>query len=299
MNVGFLGLGLIGASLASALRDRPEIHALIGYGHRPSTVDAALSMGVIDRAVEQPEHLLDCCDVVVIATPTLLAQEQMVQLVRIAETMESAPVLTDVASVKGNLWRAVESMGLPSWPEYVVLGHPIAGSERSGVHAAKADLFVDHRVILTPHEGNSAAAVQRVATLWQWAGAEVISMPVELHDKVLAATSHLPHMLAYSLVDTLAQSDLSVDIFRYAAGGFRDFTRIASSDPVMWRDIALANKDEVLNALDAFSAGLADLRAAIANSDGEQMMTIFERAKISRDTFVVKQNTKKDQTDGV
>jgi 3-phosphoshikimate 1-carboxyvinyltransferase len=101
------------------------------------------------------------------------------------------------------------------------------------------------------------------------------------------------------LVDTLAQSDLSVDIFRYAAGGFRDFTRIASSDPVMWRDIALANKDEVLSALDAFSAGLADLRAAIANSDGEQMMTIFERAKISRDTFVVKQNTKKDQTDGV
>lgn len=299
MNVGFLGLGLIGASLACALRDRPEINDLIGYGHRPSTVDAALSKGIIDRAVDQPEHLLDCCDVVVIATPTLLAQEQMVQLVGIAQTMKTPPILTDVASVKGNLWRAVEAMDLPCWPEYVVLGHPIAGSERSGVHAAKADLFVDHRVILTPHEGSSAVAVQCVAKLWQWAGAEVISMPVELHDKVLAATSHLPHMLAYSLVDTLAQSDLSVDIFRYAAGGFRDFTRIASSDPVMWRDIALANKDEVLNALDAFSAGLADLRAAIANSDGEQMMTIFERAKISRDTFVVKQNTKKDQTDGV
>ena len=299
MNVGFLGLGLIGASLACALRGRPEINDLIGYGHRPSTVDAALSKGIIDRAVEQPEHLLDCCDVVVIATPTLLAQEQMVQLVGIAQTMKTPPILTDVASVKGNLWRAVEAMNLPCWPEYVVLGHPIAGSERSGVHAAKADLFVDHRVILTPHEGSSAAAVQCVAKLWQWAGAEVISMPVELHDKVLAATSHLPHMLAYSLVDTLAQSELSVDIFRYAAGGFRDFTRIASSDPVMWRDIALANKEEVLKAMDSFSAGLADLRAAIANSNGEQMMTIFERAKSSRDAFVVKQNSKKEETDGV
>ncbi|MDG0979798.1 MAG: prephenate dehydrogenase/arogenate dehydrogenase family protein [Halieaceae bacterium] len=294
MNVGFLGLGLIGASLACALRDRPEINKLIGYGHRPSTVDAALSLGIIDQAVEQPEYLLDCCDLVVIATPTLLAQQQMVQLVGIAETMESPPILTDVASVKGNLWRAVESMGLPSWPQYVVLGHPIAGSERSGVHAAKADLFVDHRVILTPHEGSSATAVQSVAKLWQWAGAEVISMPVELHDKVLAATSHLPHMLAYSLVDTLAQSDLSVDIFRYAAGGFRDFTRIASSDPVMWRDIALANKDELLRAIDSFSNGLSDLRAAIASSDGERMMTIFKRAKNSRDTFLVKQNAKKD-----
>jgi 3-phosphoshikimate 1-carboxyvinyltransferase len=299
MNVGFLGLGLIGASLACALRDRPEINDLIGYGHRPSTIDVALSLGIIDRAVEQPEHLLDCCDVLVIATPTLLAQQQMVHLVGIAETMESPPILTDVASVKGNLWRAIEAMELPAWPEYVVLGHPIAGSERSGVHAANPKLFVDHRVILTPHEGNSAGAVQCVEKLWQWAGADVISMPVELHDKVLAATSHLPHMLAYSLVDTLAQSDLSLDIFRYAAGGFRDFTRIASSDPVMWRDIALANKDEVLNAIDTFSSGLAGLRAAIADSDGEQMMAIFERAKSSRDTFVVKQSSKKDETNGV
>lgn len=299
MKIGFLGLGLIGASLARALRGRPEISELIGYGHRASTVDAALSMGIIDRAVEEPEQLLSGCDVVVIATPTLLAQRQLVDLVRIAQTMDSPPILTDVASVKGNLWRAIEAMGLPAWPEYLVLGHPIAGSERSGVHAAKADLFVNHRVILTPHEDTSLAAVQCVSNLWQWAGAEVVSMPVELHDKVLAATSHLPHMLAFSLVDTLAQSEYSVDIFRYAAGGFRDFTRIASSDPVMWRDIALANKDEVLDAIDHFCAGLSALRTAIEQSDSEQMMRIFERAKNSRDTFVVKQNAIKDVTDGV
>lgn len=287
MKVGFLGLGLIGASFARALRDKPDIDALIGFGHRETTVRAALDLGVIDEAVTAPQDLLSVCDVIVIGTPTLLAERQLIELIQASEGMEKPPILTDVASVKGNLWRAVQNLSLPAWPSQVVLGHPIAGSEQSGVHAGRADLFERHRVILTPHPENDRDAVEVVKQLWEQAGAEVVLMPVELHDKVLAATSHLPHMLAYSLVDTLAHSRVSEDIFRYAAGGFKDFTRIASSDPIMWRDIAIANQAEVLSAIDEFSAGLDRLRDAIAKGDANAMTDIFNSAKAARDRFVL------------
>jgi prephenate dehydrogenase len=287
MKVGFLGLGLIGASFARALRDKPGIDALVGYGHRETTVRAALDLGVIDEAVAAPQELLGVCDVIVIGTPTLLAERQLIELIQASEGMEKPPILTDVASVKGNLWRAVQDLSLPAWPSQVVLGHPIAGSEQSGVHAGRADLFEHHRVILTPHPENDRDAVEVVKQLWEQAGAEVVLMPVELHDKVLAATSHLPHMLAYSLVDTLAHSRVSEDIFRYAAGGFKDFTRIASSDPIMWRDIAIANQAEVLSAIDEFSAGLDRLRDAIAKGDADAMTDIFNSAKAARDRFVL------------
>ncbi|MEY3006242.1 MAG: hypothetical protein RI942_584 [Pseudomonadota bacterium] len=287
MRVGFLGLGLIGASFARALRGKPGIDALVGYGHRHTTVQAALDLGVIDEAVPAPQDLLTACDLVVIGTPTLLAERQLIDLIQASDGMEKPPILTDVASVKGNLWRAVQKLSLPTWPSQVVLGHPIAGSEQSGVHAGRADLFEHHRVILTPHPENDPDAVLAVKRLWEQAGAEVVLMPVDLHDKVLAATSHLPHMLAYSLVDTLARSRVSEDIFRYAAGGFKDFTRIASSDPTMWRDIALANQAEVLAAIDEFSAGLDRLREAIATSDADTMTEIFNSAKAARDRFVL------------
>jgi prephenate dehydrogenase len=226
------------------------------------------------------------CDLVLIATPTLLAEQQLVELIGHANQLERPPVLTDAASVKGNLWRAIDALGLAQWPSFVVLGHPIAGSEKSGVHAARADLFDRHRVILTPQSSTDPTAIAVVTDLWEAAGAEVLSMSVQLHDQVLAATSHLPHMLAYALVETLATSDLADDIFQFAAGGFRDFTRIASSDPVMWRDIALANRTELLQALDQFSAGVQRLRTAIEAEDTSTITAIFERAKGSRDDLL-------------
>ena len=288
MRLGILGLGLIGASLAKAVRPSQLYSEIVGYGHRQTTVQTALEQGIIDRAVSSAAEFVSQCDLVLIATPTLLAEQQLVELIGHANQLERPPVLTDAASVKGNLWRAIDALELPQWPSFVVLGHPIAGSEKSGVHAARADLFDRHRVILTPQSSTDPTAIAVVTELWEAAGAEVMTMSVQLHDQVLAATSHLPHMLAYALVETLATSDLADDIFQFAAGGFRDFTRIASSDPVMWRDIALANRTELLLALDQFSAGVQRLRTAIEAEDAPTMTAIFERAKGSRDDLLSK-----------
>lgn len=286
MRLGILGLGLIGASLAKAVRPSQLYSEIVGYGHRQTTVQAALEQGIIDRAVSSAAELVYQCDLVLIATPTLLAEQQLVELIGHANQLERPPVLTDAASVKGNLYRAIDALGLAQWPSFVVLGHPIAGSEKSGVHAARADLFDRHRVILTPQSSTDPTAIAVVTDLWEAAGAEVLSMSVQLHDQVLAATSHLPHMLAYALVETLATSDFADDIFQFAAGGFRDFTRIASSDPVMWRDITLANRTELLQALDQFSAGVQRLRTAIEAEDTSTITAIFERAKGSRDDLL-------------
>jgi prephenate dehydrogenase len=194
------------------------------------------------------------------------------------------PVVTDAASVKGSLLQTALAVN-GEMPPRLVLGHPIAGSERSGVDASSADLYVNHRVILTPVEGNDPEAVELIRAMWASTGADVVDMSVADHDAVLAATSHLPHVLAYALVDALAGSASSRDIFRFAAGGFRDFTRIASSDPVMWRDIAIANKGALLAVMDDFSEHLTRLRRAVAEGDSEQLYETFSRAKEARDEF--------------
>jgi prephenate dehydrogenase len=164
-----------------------------------------------------------------------------------------------------------------------VPGHPIAGTEQSGVEASFAELYRERRVILTPLDENPPEAVARVRALWQAAGSEVTEMSVEHHDVVLAATSHLPHMLAYTLVDTLARMHDKDEIFGYAAGGFRDFTRIASSDPVMWRDVCIANRDAILEMIGRFQADLALLADAIRDGDQALISEVFERAKRARD----------------
>jgi 3-phosphoshikimate 1-carboxyvinyltransferase len=170
-------------------------------------------------------------------------------------------------------------------PSNFVLGHPIAGSERSGVTAANPNLYRDHRVIVTPLPVTGGEHLSLVVAAWQAAGAEVLSMSVAEHDDVLAATSHLPHAIAYSLVDTLAHDSENENIFRYAAGGFRDFTRIASSDPRMWHDIMLANRESVLKSIDLFSDNLARLREAVESEDSEALLGVFTRAKEARDEF--------------
>ncbi len=283
-NLVIVGLGLIGGSLARALRNNGFSQHFIGYGHREASLRRGVELGVIDDFTVDLDEAIDRADIIVICTPTLTTVQMLEKILPRLSARADGPVVTDVASVKGHLREAaIEIAGV--MPPRLVLGHPIAGSERSGVNASDGDLFVNHRVILTPDAANDPAAVELVRAMWRSVGAEVVDMTVEQHDAVLASTSHLPHLLAYTLVDALASADNSEDIFRCAAGGFRDFTRIASSDPVMWRDIAMANKSALLNAIDLFSDHLALLRKAVEDGDADELHTTFDRAKQARDEF--------------
>jgi cyclohexadieny/prephenate dehydrogenase len=273
-----MGLGLIGGSLARSLKQTGFSAHVSGWGYRDVSLNKGVELGVIDSYSLDIDEALRDADIVVIGTPTLTANEVMREVL---PRVSSSTVITDVASVKGSLVEA--SGGAANF----VPAHPIAGSEQSGVDASRADLFLDHRVILTPTDATDSAALELVRAMWASTGAEVVQMGVVEHDAILAATSHLPHVLAYTLVDALAQSPLSEDIFRFAAGGFRDFTRIASSDPVMWRDIAIANRDELLKAMDSFSDHLGQLRAMVAAGDGERMQQTFVNAKAARDQFTL------------
>jgi prephenate dehydrogenase len=276
-----LGLGLIGGSLALAARRAGIVGEVVAWGRREPSLKAGLELGVIDSYSLNLEEVLIGASVVVVATPTQTAEEV---LTRVLSLVDPSCVVTDVASVKGNLLAGVKS-AFENIPSNLVLGHPIAGSEKSGVNAAKDSLFINHRVILTPTVETSIDALALIEKMWLATGAEVVAMDVAKHDEVLAATSHLPHVLAYTLVGALAEKDNSSDIFECAAGGFRDFTRIAASDPDMWTEIALANKDALLDGMDNFSDALAKLRSAIANSDGDSIRTTFEAAKKARDHF--------------
>ncbi|TGD73472.1 prephenate dehydrogenase/arogenate dehydrogenase family protein [Mangrovimicrobium sediminis] len=282
--VAIAGLGLIGGSLAAALRESGFAARIVGWGRRDTSLRRGVELGVIDAYTLSLEEAL-AADIFVICTPTLVAADLLQDVLRLTLDSDRPPVITDAASVKGNLQRAALDACDGSFPAHLVLGHPIAGSERSGVDAAQADLYRDHRVILTPQAETDAAALALVRDMWLATGAEVVEMDVARHDAVLAATSHLPHVLAYALVDALARSDASEEIFRFAAGGFRDFTRIASSDPVMWRDIAIANRPALLEAIDQFSAHLGELRAAVETGDADGLHSTFTRAKAARDRF--------------
>ncbi|WP_323844656.1 bifunctional prephenate dehydrogenase/3-phosphoshikimate 1-carboxyvinyltransferase [Microbulbifer magnicolonia] len=279
-----VGIGLIGGSLALALKAAGACREVIGVARRARTCEQAVELGIVDRAVTALGDVLpqlEAGDVVFVAVPTLAVEQVFAEL---RDGLPAGVTVTDGASVKGSVIAAAEKV----WgrvPDFLVPGHPIAGSEKSGVTAARDDLYIAHRIILTPLENTDAGHLQRVVQMWQATGAEVLDMPVGEHDEVLAATSHLPHVIAFGLVDTLAHDAENENIFRYAAGGFRDFTRIASSDPVMWRDIMLANRDAILNAIDLYTANLASLRGAIAAGDGEQLMGVFTRAKAARDHF--------------
>lgn len=285
--ISILAVGLIGGSLALALRSKGFAGEIVGWGRTENSLEKALELGVIDRFSLDLEEATSGADVIVVATPTLIAEKVIQQLAVLVKQglLSEKVIITDVASVKGNLLSAARK-AFGKVPANLVLAHPIAGSEQSGVEAAFAELFVDHRVIITPVEETSPEAIDAVKSLWQSTGAEVVEMPVADHDKVLAATSHLPHMLAFALVDALASSSSKQDIFKFAAGGFRDFTRIASSDPAMWRDIALANSDAVVEAIDSFSEHLGLLRAAVVEADSDTLSTVFSRAKASRDEYI-------------
>lgn len=280
-SIGIIGLGLIGGSLALAIKAaRPETR-ILGIDTRQADVDLALRLGAIDVASESPATLAEQADVVVLATPVGAIRSVLQQL---APALRADQIITDVGSVKGVVAEAFLDV-FGRIPPYLVMGHPIAGSEKSGMAAADGSLYRDHKVILSPYPETDPAALAFVRALWQDLGAEVLEMDPARHDRVLASTSHLPHLLAFSLVDTLAGKDDSREIFRYAAGGFRDFTRIAASDPIMWRDIFLNNRASVLQAIDQFTEGLQALRQAIDEADEHHLMGVFTRAKAAREHF--------------
>jgi 3-phosphoshikimate 1-carboxyvinyltransferase len=279
--VAIIGLGLIGCSWVKALKGAKSVGSVSGFDRNVDSMQQALQAGLIDDYSLAIGDVVKGADLVIISVPILAVAEVLEQ---IKPMISEKTILTDVGSVKGNISKDVSSV-LGEGFDRFVLGHPIAGSERSGVSAADENLFKHHKVILTPEQRTCEQALDLVTAAWELTGAIVELMSVQHHDEVLAATSHLPHLLAYSLVDTLANNHENKDIFNYAAGGFRDFTRIASSSPIMWSDIFVGNKDEVLKALDLFTADLQQLREVVASEDKTQMMGTFTRAKAARDHF--------------
>lgn len=277
-----LGLGLIGGSLARALTKRQQPCQVVGVDRNEAMLQQALNEGSITGYSLDAQIACQDADLVVVAVPVLSIAEQ---LRLIAPVLPGHAVVTDVASVKQAVVDAVTEV-FGCMPANFVAGHPIAGSEQSGYAAARPDLFVNRKVILTPCENTDPAALALVSGMWESTGAEVLQMSVVHHDEVLAATSHLPHLLAFALVDTLSQQGESEEIFRYAAGGFRDFTRIASSDPVMWRDIFLTNGPATVAILDKYMEDLQRLRRALLDGDASLLFDTFQRAKQSRDRFM-------------
>ena len=270
-----IGVGLIGGSLARALRAGGHVREIVGYSRRLANLQLAADLGVIDYAEVSLAAAVRGADVVVLAVPVGSMADILTELAHLAFD----GVITDVGSTKGNVVGAARTALGKRFP-FFVPGHPLAGTEHSGVEAAQADLFRGRRVILTPLPETDPQALARVQALWKAVGAEVVEMSVEEHDRLLAASSHLPHMLAYMLVDMLVRRDDHRAVFAASAGGFRDMTRIAASDPVMWRDICLANRVELLAAIKQYRNDLGALVEALERGDGEWLEDTFARAKL-------------------
>ena len=279
-----IGVGLIGGSLARAVRRAGGCTEVIGCGRSVDHLQKAVSLGVIDRFETDIGAAVEGADMVVVAVPL---GAMAVVFKQMSSHLLPDVTITDVGSAKSSVIQDARN-NLGKHISSFVPGHPIAGTEQSGVEASFAELYEDHCVILTPLEETRPVALQQVRALWELAGAEVVEMEPQHHDKVLAATSHLPHVLAYSLVDSLMGLAEGDEIFRFAAGGFRDFTRIASSDPVMWRDICLANRDAIVEMLGKFSGDLERLTRAIEKGDGDFIQETFSKAKQQRDQLLNK-----------
>ena len=278
-----IGVGLIGGSLSLALRRAGYVKSVIGVGRNASNLQEALSRNIIDEASHDAASAVVDADMVVLAVPVGSTGNVFAQ---IKDHLKKGATVTDAGSVKGDVVTQIKEVMNGTLPGYFVPGHPIAGNENSGARAAFPELYQGRRVLLTPTEATLHTALVAVKRMWEITGAVVEEMPVGHHDRVLAMTSHLPHILAFSLVDSLARQETSEEIFRYAAGGFRDFTRIASSDPVMWRDICLHNREALLAALTTYQQDLSELKKAIEKEDVDTLQAIFTQAKKARDAFL-------------
>lgn len=280
--LAIIGVGLIGGSLALALREAGVVREVIGCGRSEENLLKAQGLGIIDHYTHDIGEAVQGADMVLLAVPLGATREALAAM---RDHLDPHAVVTDAGSVKGSVIDDLHAV-YGKIPAFFVPGHPIAGTERSGAGAAFASLYRNRRVILTPRPETDPEALSRVERMWRQCGAEITHMSVEHHDEILAATSHLPHMLAFSLVDSLARLKENDEIFRYAAGGFRDFTRIASSNPVMWRDICLANQQALSGMLTRFAGELHELAAILERGDGDGLLEIFERAKQARDRYV-------------
>lgn len=280
------GVGLIGGSLARALRERGEAdgaRTVIGVGRSAASTGRAVELGVIDNAAALTDdaalrQALADADVVLLAAP--VAQTQPL-LERIAPFLGADTIVTDAGSTKSDVVAAARA-ALGARIGQFVPGHPIAGRESSGVEAALPDLYVGRNVVLCPLPENAPGTVERIAAMWRATGALVRDMAPEQHDRVFASVSHLPHVLSFALVEQILNSPDAALKFSFAAGGFRDFTRIAASSPEMWRDVCIANRVALLDELDAYSAVLARLRTAIEAADGAALEAVFARSRLAR-----------------
>jgi prephenate dehydrogenase len=279
MKLAVIGVGLIGGSFALALKKAAKVSHVIGVGRSRANLDEARRRGIIDAIVPDAAAAAREADLVLVAAP--VAQFPAI----FSELKECAALITDAGSTKRDVIAAARA-ALGKRISQFIPAHPIAGAEQSGAAAASAELFRGRRVVLTPLAENRPESVRKVEELWQACGARVARLDADEHDAVLAAVSHLPHVLAYALVHDMAARPNAEQLFGYAAGGFRDFTRIASSHPEMWRDICVANRDRLLGELQRYQAKLAQLAPLIQRGDGEALERLFAAARAARNQWL-------------
>ncbi|MBF0379812.1 MAG: prephenate dehydrogenase/arogenate dehydrogenase family protein [Magnetococcales bacterium] len=276
-----IGVGLIGGSLARVLKDRDMVGEVVGVNRTRRSLDTALELGVIDRATNDVVEGVKGSTMVLVATPVRSIPKVIADSI---PGLSSGAVITDAGSVKGALVERCEEILQPHDVHFVG-SHPVAGTEHSGVASSFATLFEGSRTVLTPTKNTPSDALEQVRLVWEAAGSKVEIMDPHHHDRVLAATSHLPHLMAYNIVNTLSdmEDDIRAEVFRYASGGFRDFTRIASSDPTMWRDICLENRVAILDMLSRFRKDLDKLSVQIETGNEDALYGIFARSKHTRE----------------
>lgn len=281
-----IGLGLIGASLAQAIKDNHLSERLVAVDRHLPSIDEAIQHGLLDAGSTVLSEVVSGSDLIVIAVPVQAVQAVFVDIKNAMDRGQLATdcIITDVCSTKVNIIEAAKTV-FTILPTGLVPAHPIAGAENSGYHARRATLFINHSVIICELPTTSPVAVIKLRQLWEAVGATVMAMAADHHDAILAHTSHLPHLLAFNLVEQLASHDDNLDMFRYAAGGFRDFTRIAASDPKMWHDIFFANQSAIVSALDEYSVYLQDIRQLIIDKDSTALMGLLGRAQAARRHF--------------
>jgi prephenate dehydrogenase len=278
--ITIIGVGLIGGSLAKAIKENNLAKVVFGFGRDLNRLEAAQKANVIDQFSTNLKDAINDSDIVIIATPVGSFKEILNE---IKPFLTSKIVISDVGSTKTNI-ASIVSQTLGDYSNYFIPAHPIAGKEKSGFEASEANLFNNRKVIITPLETSNPNSISLIQKMWEGTGADVDFMSPESHDELLGMTSHLPHMLAFSLVNYLISKNPSASI--YAAGGFKDFSRIASGDAVMWRDICIQNKDQIISHIKGYQKTLNSLVDAIENENSNELDLLFTSAKKTRDSWV-------------
>ena len=278
--ITIIGVGLIGGSLARALKEKNLAKVIFGYGRDQSRLEGAQKSNVIDDFSTSIKEAIVDAEIIVIATPVGTFQSILREIEPI---VSSSVIITDVGSTKTDIVNSVNDV-LRDKSSCFIPAHPIAGKEKSGFEVSDAKLFEGKKVIITPQENNLSESIKTIEKMWKSVGAEVDFMSSESHDNLLGMTSHLPHMLAFSLVNYLVDQNPTASI--YAGGGFKDFSRIASGDAVMWRDICLQNKDQIISHLKGYQSTLNDLLDAIDDENTEKLDHLFTTAKKTRDSWI-------------